>query len=161
MHDKNPAKVMAAELPAHSQLQSRKSATDFLDCYSVKSSLPPRRAAEIITDFPSWANFLLQVRRVVTTPFGLSNDGPEAPDKIDPFPVETENDNELIAGFNDKHLNFRVSVMSHDGRVLLATWVHPHNIGGRIYLKAIMPFHILISRDALSRVAAASASVKT
>lgn len=156
MHKKDSAKVRAVDLPAHSQLHSRKSANDFLDCYSVESNLRPRRAAEIITEFPSWANFLLQIRRVVTTPFGLSNDGPEASDKIGLFPVESETEDELIAGFNDKHLNFRVSVMSQDGRVLLATWVHPHNIGGRIYLKAIMPFHILISRNALSRVASAS-----
>ncbi|MEM7636150.1 MAG: DUF2867 domain-containing protein, partial [Pseudomonadota bacterium] len=70
------------------------------------------------------------------------------------FPVETETARELIAGFNDKHLNFRVSVLSQDGRVFLATWVHPHNIGGRLYLKTILPFHILIARNALARVGA-------
>ena len=74
-----------------------------------------------------------------------------------PFPVESETETELIAGFNDKHLDFRVSVRSEGGLVSLATWVHPHNIGGRIYLAAIMPFHILIARDALARVARSSA----
>lgn len=148
------AGVTATELPAHSLLGKRVGSTDFLDCYCVASHLSPRRAAEVITDFPGWARFLLHIRRIVTSPFGLSNDGPAAPDKVGVFPVESETGRELIAGFNDKHLDFRVSVISEDGRVHLATWVHPHNIGGRIYLKTILPFHILIARNALARVGA-------
>ncbi len=148
------AGVTATELPTHSLLGQRIGATDFLDCYCVASDLSPRRAAEVITDFPGWARFLLHIRKVVTSPFGLSNDGPAAADKVGVFPVETETDRELIAGFNDKHLDFRVSVVSHDGQVFLATWVHPHNIGGWLYLKTILPFHILIARNALARVGA-------
>lgn len=148
------AEVTATELPADSQLHQRFAASDFLDCYRVASDLPPRRAAEVITDFPGWAQLLLHVRRILTTPFGLSNDGPAASDKVGIFPVEIETSRELIAGFNDKHLDFRVSVISRDGQVFLATWVHPHNIGGRLYLMTILPFHILIARNALARVAA-------
>ena len=148
------ANVTAAELPARSLLGERVASTDFLDCYCVTSDLSARRAAEVITDFPGWARFLLHIRRVLTSPFGLSNDGPAAPDKVGVFPVETETGRELIAGFNDKHLDFRVSVVSQNGRVFLATWVHPHNIGGQFYLKAILPFHILIARNALARVGA-------
>lgn len=149
-------KVVASKLPPHSALHSRVGKGDFLDCYCVESNLEPRQAADIITDFPGWAQFLLLIRQVITAPFGLSNDGPEASDKVGIFPVESENNHELIAGFNDKHLNFRVSVFCEDGRVSLATWVHPHNIGGRLYLAAILPFHILIARNALSRVASST-----
>jgi hypothetical protein len=39
-----------------------------------------------------------------------------------------------------------------DGQVSLSTWVSPHNLSGRLYLTAIMPFHIEIARTALSRV---------
>jgi len=150
-------KVTVSDLPDQSWLHAKVRPGDFLDCYSVQSSLPPRQAADIVTDFPGWAHFLLLIRRLVTTPFGLSNDGPSAKDKIGIFPVEKETDEELIAGFNDKHLDFSVSVMSVDNTVYLATWVHTHNLGGRIYLKTIMPFHILISRNALGRVALKSA----
>jgi hypothetical protein len=147
------SKVVASELPANSSLHERVLATDFFDCYSVRSNLPPRRAAEIIAEFPKWAQFLLQIRRLVTTPFGLSNDGPEASDKLGAFPVELETESEVIARFNDKHLNFRVCVFAQDGRISLSTWAHPHNIGGKLYLKAILQFHILIARNALARVA--------
>ena len=152
--------VTTVELPQWSDLHSRLEPSDFIDCYSVASDAMPRRAADIITDFPQWARLLLVVRRVVTTPFGLSNDGPAASDKVGIFPVEAETRHELIAGFNDKHLNFRVSVMSRDGRVFLATWVRPHNLGGRIYLNAILPFHIAISRNALARVRIQTVAVK-
>ena len=148
------AGVTATELPAESLLHERVAARDFLDCYAVAADLPPRRAAEVITDFPGWARLLLLLRKVLTAPFGLSNDGPAAADKVGIFPVETETGRELIAGFNDRHLDFRVAVVSRDGRVFLATWVHPHNLAGRLYLKAILPFHILIARDALARVGA-------
>lgn len=125
----------------------------FMDCYSVSSDITTRRAADIITDFPKWARLLVQIRSAVVAPFGLSKEGPEAADKVGIFPVEAEDKHEIVAGFNDIHLDFRVSVISCDDHVFLATWVRPHNIGGRIYLRAIMPFHILISRDALRRVA--------
>lgn len=148
-------RVTATPLPAQSALHRYIGAGDFLDCYSVASDMQARAAAEVITDFPGWAQGLLMIRRVITAPFGLSQDGPEADDKLGPFPVELDTPTEVIAGFDDKHLNFRVSVCSDAGRVSLATWVHPHNIGGRAYLAAIMPFHILVARNALARVAQA------
>lgn len=120
--------------------------------------MPARRAATVIVDFPRWVRLLLLLRRLLTSPFGLSNDGPPAAEKLGPFPVELETDDELIAGFDDKHLNFRVSVLSRDDRVFLATWVRPHNFGGRFYLYGILPFHVLIARNALRRVAADEAS---
>lgn len=142
-------------LPAVSALHDQRVPGDFLDCYSVTSNLAPRHAAEIITAFPKWAGFLLVIRGLVTAPFGLSQDVPEAADKLGPFPVQSETQTEVIAGFDDKHLNFLVSVLSHEGQISLATWVAPHNMGGRIYLAAIMPFHIAIARNALARVAQA------
>jgi len=148
--------VIETDLPQESLLHSRVRPTDFLDCYSVPATLPAREALEVITDFPGWARFLLQIRRLVTTPFGLSNDGPAAQDKVGAFPVETETEREVIAGFNDKHLNFRVSVLSQDDTVYLGTWVRSNNCGGTLYLNAILPFHILIARDALARVGAIS-----
>lgn len=149
------AAVVATEMPAESLLLDRIAESDFLDCYAVASDMTPRDAANIITAFPGWARFLLVLRKWITAPFGLDNDGPVVADKVGIFPVEAETSDELIAGFNDKHLNFRVSVQSRGGRVFLATWVHPHNLGGRIYLNVILPFHILIVRNALARVARA------
>jgi len=144
--------VHACKLPESSTLSERIASDDFIDCFRVEANTSPRRAIEIITNQPPWAKFLFSIRRLVTSPFGLSQDGPDAPDKVEAFPVESETETELIAGFDDKHLEFRVSVMVEQGYVYLATWVHPHHIFGRIYLRTIMPFHVAIARSGLARV---------
>lgn len=143
----------SAPLPALSALHQMRRPGDFLDCYRIASPMASRAAAEIITNFPTWAQLLVKLRGLVTTPFGLKQSGPEGVDSVGFFPVISETPDELIAGFDDKHLNFCVSTIQQDGYVYLATWVSPHNIGGRIYLATILPFHILIARNALVRVA--------
>ncbi len=147
--------VRKIPLPADSLLHGYMQKGDFVDCFATQADMSPREAAEIIVDFPGWAQPLLKLRGLVTAPFGLSQDGPDAADKLGPFPVEQETEHEIIAGFNDKHLNFRVSVMCKDGQLSLATWVHRNNIGGRIYLAAILPFHVLIARNGVARAAMA------
>ena len=145
--------VRPAPLPPGSALQTRISPGDFVDCYAVASDLPARRAAEIIAEFPGWVRALVALRGMIVAPFGLRTNGPSAKDKIGEFPVESETDAEVIAGFNDRHLDFRISVQARNGRVSLATWVRRHNLGGRLYLAAILPFHVAIVRNALARVA--------
>lgn len=64
-------------------------------------------AAQVITNFSYWARLLLVIRRIVTAPFGLDKHGPKAADRVGIFLVESETATELIAGFDDKHPNFR------------------------------------------------------
>lgn len=154
MRAKASEQVREIALPHDSRLRALMAPGDFVDCYAVGAEIELRRAAEIVVDWPRWARFLLGLRRVLTAPFGLDNDGPPARDKLGPFPVESETEDEIVAGFDDRHLDFRVSVMCRDRQVSLATWVHPHNAAGRGYLAAIMPFHVAIARNALARVAA-------
>ncbi len=155
------ATVRSTPLDPLSGLWPRIAPEDFVDCYSVKADLRPRQAAEIIAEFPGWVRFLVALRGIALAPFGIKARGPKAPDKIGEFPVESETDDEVIAGFNDRHLDFRISVSARDGEVALATWVHKRNLGGRIYLAVIMPFHIIIARNALARVARRSNAGKT
>ncbi len=147
------SQVRKVELPPGSLLQERILPGDFVDCYAVDSNLSPRAAAEIVTAFPGWARGLLALRNLLVAPFGLSTEGPAAVDNVGIFPVEIATEQELIAGFNDKHLEFRVAVLALDQQIHLATWVHPHNLWGRVYLGTIMPFHVAIVRNALKRVA--------
>ena len=145
--------VHATPLDPQSALHERVAPGDFLDCYTVRSNMPPRPAAEIIAKFPGWVRFLVALRGLIVAPFGLKTKGPRNVDKVGEFPVESETPEEVIAGFNDRHLDFRISVTSRDGQVSLATWVRRHNLGGRLYLALIMPFHILVVRNALARLA--------
>lgn len=145
--------VRSVPLPAKSALHARRAPGDFLDCYAAMGSPSPRSAAQAVVAFPGWAGLLLKLRGAVACAFGLRQQGPETGDKIGPFPVESETEDEIIAGFDDKHLNFRVAVLRDAGHIMLATWVRPHNLGGRLYLALIMPFHIAIARNAIARAA--------
>ena len=104
---------------------------------------------------------LVSLRNLMVAPFGLkpgaSNQSGRA-DIIGIFPVVSETQNRLVAGFNDKHLDFRVVVdVATAGQrqsVTATTLVLTHNWLGRTYLAIIMPFHRLVVRAMLRQVAA-------
>ena len=62
---------------------------------------------------PRWVDALVMLRNIIVAPFGLKTSGEDrrAPrDIIGIFPVVSETPERLVAGFNDKHLDFRVVV---------------------------------------------------
>jgi Protein of unknown function (DUF2867) len=137
----------------------------FVDAYRVEmdgSALDAREAARrMFARSPRWAEALLNLRNLVVAPLGLKTSGAgerAAGGMIGIFPVVSETPERLVAGFNDSHLDFRVvvDVMPVGGgqQVTATTLVRTHNWLGRAYLAAIMPFHRLIVRSMLGRVAA-------
>lgn len=82
----------------------------------------------------------------------------EGVDHIDFFRVLSTVDHEMVLGEDDRHLDFRVSLMllpDKAGAELVATTaVHCHNALGRTYLFLIAPFHRLVVHTNLSRAAA-------
>lgn len=144
--------VRATELPAKSLLHGMRRPGDFLDCYACPATIPVREAAAIIAAFPDWARMLLRLRNLLMRPFGLRAAAPADQPHLGPFPIVSETPDEILLGFDDRHLDFRISVLASDGLVHCSTWVAPHNPAGRIYLTAIMPFHVLIVRNSVARV---------
>jgi hypothetical protein len=141
--------VRTDTLPRASSLWPLHQPGDFLDCYSVASSLSPREAMVRGLSLPAWAGALLRLRNTLVRPFGLKTGTEGAPI----FPVCHETADQIILGTDDRHLDFRIGLIRADGRLYMSTWVHPHNAWGRAYLAAVMPFHILISRGAVARMA--------
>src|ERR1700689_4857197 len=136
----------------------------FIDAYSIvvdRGALDARQAAEqMIMRQPRWAEALLTLRNILVQPFGLKTSGASgtAPgEMIGIFPIVSETPDRLVAGFNDSHLNFRfvVDVAASGDRqaVTATTLVLTHNWLGRTYLALILPFHRLIVRAMLRRVA--------
>ena len=124
--------------------------------------LDARQAAErMMGRAPRWIDVLLALRNLLVAPFGLKTSGAGAiapRDMIGIFPVISQTPDRLIAGFNDKHLDFRVIVdvaASSRGQLVTATTlVKTHNRLGRTYLTIILPFHRLVVRTMLAQVAA-------
>ena len=135
----------------------------FADAYRIEigdHTLDARQAAErMMARQPRWAEALLTLRNILVSPFGLKTSGAGAPPRemVGIFPIVSERPDRLVAGFNDKHLDFRIVVdvaTSGDTREVTATTlVLTHNWLGRTYLAVIMPFHRLIVRTLLRQVA--------
>lgn len=136
-------------LPSASSLWAFHRPGDFLDCYSVASTLSPREVATRGLTLPPWARGLLTLRNALVRPFGLKTGEPDRPI----FPTCHESESELILGTDDWHLNFRIGLIREGERLYMSTWVRPHNAWGRAYLALVVPFHILISRGAVARMA--------
>ena len=77
-------------------------------------------------DFPVWVNWLMKLRNIAVTPFGLRTDLGQG-ETIGFFPIVMRNDTEIILGFDDKHLDFRIWILTDGSHAYGATWVRRHN----------------------------------
>jgi uncharacterized protein DUF2867 len=141
----------------------------FADAFRVNvggTDLDARRAAEkLFAQNPPWIDALLRLRNALVRPFGLKTSGlgePASGGMIGLFPVISETPERLVAGFDDRHLDFRVvvdvtpSLPGH--QVTATTLVKTHNLLGRAYLAVVLPFHRLIVRSLLRHAFPPSAS---
>lgn len=140
-----------------------------LDSYSIdlrssKQDSMRVLATRTVGDPPAWIKALVAVRDAVVTPFGVKTSGEVRAsraddDRVDFFPVQWEGDDEIVLGEDDRHLNFRLSLLrrkSPTGTQLIATTVvHSHNAFGLTYLNLIRPFHHLVVRISLAQFARA------
>jgi len=137
----------------------------FVDAYRITmdgGALDAREAAtRMFARSPRWAEALLNLRNMIVAPLGLKTSGAgehAAGGMIGIFPVVSETPERLVAGFNDSHLDFRVVVdvmpVGRRQQITTTTLVRTHNRLGRAYLAAVMPFHRVIVRSMLRRVAA-------
>ena len=156
--------------PAQGLLRPYIGAGDFLDGQSVPLPHPAPDIATLTTaiffHMPGWAKALLALRDVMVKPLGLKTGSeqdlrPPTREEIATasypgiFAVHAANDDEVILGADDKHLDFRVSILRSqpDDLVALSTWVRPHNLMGHAYLGLVYPFHRLIVARCLANAA--------
>ena len=145
------SKVIKASLPSQSLLQAYLEPDDFLDYYRCETAMDVEQAAKQAMDFPFWVNWLMRIRNIAVMPFGLRTDLSDG-ETIGFFPIVTRNDNEIVLGFDDKHLDFRISILTDGSHAYGSTWVRRNNRLERFYLALIMPFHILIMRNTIGRI---------
>ncbi len=137
---------------------------DFADSYQVTVNAPnldAMRAAQAMFEHPpAWVKNLLSVRNHLVKWFGLKTAAlrmdNSASKTVGSFPLISESPEEVLLGFDDKHLNFIISLQvtaldQNNKQVKITTVVRTHNLFGRVYLATIMPFHKLISQTMLAR----------
>ncbi|MEZ2146613.1 DUF2867 domain-containing protein [Bradyrhizobium sp. DN5] len=139
------------------------SGAQFIDAFRVEVDATQLSAREACTRMvlhgPRWIDALTRLRNILVKPFGLKTSGEGAPapyGMIGLFPVLSETPEQLIAGFDDYHLDFRVVVdVAGDGadqQVTLTTLVRTNNLLGRTYLTLIVPFHKLVARSMMGDI---------
>ena len=145
--------------------------TDYADAYRIEldaARFPDvDSVARAFADTsPGWIGALMRVRDHAVSIFGLkrSIDAPKPirekrplvpGDFVGFFRVIERNEREILAGEDDRHLDFRVSFLYERPFIVVTTVVRFHNGFGRAYFVPVAPFHRRIVPAMLRAVTAA------
>jgi hypothetical protein len=169
--------VVSCDVPAHSALGTELVArADYRDAYRC-----PLRHAELdIVDIffrifahrPIWMSLALLARNSAVALAGLEvpttaeimnpqrKDRYAVGEKIGAWPLFFLGQDELIAGRDNTHMDFRLSIMKladgSDRSVVVSTLCMVRNRFGSHYLSAVIPFHKYGVRKLLANAAAAN-----
>ena len=154
--------IMACDLPAGTALDPDMLAhADFRDAFSVRLSQPGRPPAALFVAIfghrPWWMKMVLIARHAIGSAFGLASSRPSdilsvtaganpgQGGSIGGWPLFWLDEQELVAGRDNRHMDFRLSLMTIDRAtgqdLVVSTLCRTHNRFGRLYLAAIIPFH--------------------
>jgi len=172
MSSKNTYRVTPVLLPPESRVARAYASTNLADAYSIE--LPPGASAnpELLARFifshqAPWVSSLTAVRDAIVGRFGLKTarhlatlGAAKKTGRLGIFKIYSTSPTEVVLGEDDKHLDFRLSVLcskqpSPGGKrhLTLSTVVHCHNRLGRLYILVIAPFHRLVVQSSLRRAA--------
>jgi hypothetical protein len=158
-------------LPAESRIADHYPGAQLADAYAIALPSTATRdiaalARAVLANPAPWARSLMRVRDTIVKNFGVKTSAQissearaSGTERISFFPVQSRSERELVVGEDDRHLDFRTSVLVRpraDGRgdeLIATTVVHCHNKLGRAYLALISPIHRLIVRSNLRRAA--------
>jgi hypothetical protein len=154
--------IMACDLPKASLLDSKMiESAYFSDSYSAPLINEKAGIVEIFFGIfghhPKWMKIVIIIRNKIVSLFGLDTSTsaeilqPQIKshyavgDKIGPWSIYHLTQDELVAGRDNKHLDFRLSVLrmadAGEPSVVVSTICNVHNLFGKVYLFFIVPFH--------------------
>ena len=142
------------------------------DAYSIElpngaSTNPELLARFIFAHQAPWIGRLISVRDALVAGFGLktgkrlaSLEAGSGSGRLSIFKIYSKSPTEVVLGEDDKHLDFRLSVLcsgqSAPGakrHLTLSSVVHCHNRLSRLYIFLIAPFHRLVVQSSLHSAA--------
>ncbi len=164
--------VYEIALPKNSLIENALSKIDYEDTFGVTMdelnlplhSLPPL----LFSSLPDWFALLFKLREKLAGLVGLKTGNQEEFEKMKSefkgkpgeqlsiFKVYDRNEEELLMGENDKHLDFRLSFFIKEKgdqtELLLSTTVQYNAVSGKLYFFFVKPFHRLIVPILLKRM---------
>lgn len=167
-----------AEIPECSILKRNGESFDYIDSFQSLMFTKEQNVdiTKILKLFifsgPKWVDHLLNIRDKIVGLFGLKTIKQIADNKkqvdnakynigeqLGMFKLFDKSESEFILGEDDKHLNFRVSLLLEPigseidkKRLSITTTVKYNNIFGRIYFLPVKPIHRLIVRTTLKDI---------
>ncbi|WP_332741183.1 DUF2867 domain-containing protein [Hydrogenophaga sp.] len=164
----------SVSLPSESAIAKAYASVNLADAYSIElpagtSTNPELLARFIFAHQAPWISGLMAVRDAVVAGFGLktakhlaSLEAESGTGRLGIFKIYSTSPTEVVLGEDDKHLDFRLSVLcsgpSSPGakhHLILSTVVHCNNRLGRLYISLIAPFHRLVVQSSLLSAARA------
>jgi len=165
-------RVTLVSLPPESIIANAYASTNLADAYSIElpsgaSTNPELLARFIFSHQAPWIGSLIAVRDAIVGRFGLktakqlaSLGAQNKTGRVGIFKIYGISPTEIVLGEDDKHLDFRLSVLCSNERspggnrqLTLSTVVHCHNRLGRLYILVIAPFHRLVVQSSLRSAA--------
>ncbi|USX12853.1 DUF2867 domain-containing protein [Oxalobacteraceae bacterium OTU3CAMAD1] len=163
----------AVALPVGSGVTRVYKSVDLADAFAIRLPLGASNDPDLLARFifshqPSWVDTLLSLRDVIVAAFGLKTSkqlaviaaAAKTSERVGIFKIYSTNETEIVLGEDDKHLDFRLSVLCSTGaapdsgrQLTLSTVVHCHNLLGRVYIQVIAPFHRMVVKASLRRAA--------
>ncbi|MEG0925144.1 DUF2867 domain-containing protein [Chryseobacterium sp.] len=157
------------ELPEKSVLSKEKENFDYIDSFEGKLADTDRTinisdvGKAFFASSPKWGKKMFAFRNKVVSLFGLKTgtekDTVKAPEnftyevgeRVGLFKIFGKTSNEIVLGEDDKHLDFRVSLLfdknidqKEANFLTISTTVKYHNWLGILYFLPVRPFHKLI-----------------
>jgi len=160
-------KVRETSIPTTSILLQQFDTVDFQDAfafYTHNNSLSIKDLyISLFSTAPKWVEVLMKIRNKLVSIFGLKTEISrnidtdfKVGDKIGIFKIYDIQDNEIIAGENDKHLDFRVSIyreININSKITVSTIVKYNNWFGKLYFLIVTPFHKLVVKSMVKQAA--------
>lgn len=162
-------KVLKTTLATTSLLRKNLLTYYYIDSYksdfkpSDNNLTPTDVGRAFFSSAPKWIEKLFDFRNKIVAVFGLktSTKNQEINDckfnvgeRLGLFQVFDKNENELILGEDDKHLNFRISLfIDHQSKeIIITTTVIYNNWFGKLYFLPVKPFHRFIVPSMLKAI---------
>jgi hypothetical protein len=164
--------VTPVPVPPESGIANAYLSMNLADAYSIElpagaSTDPERLARFIFSQQAPWVGRLMTVRDALVAGFGLKTakhlttlGAGGGVGRVGIFRIYSTSRTEIVLGEDDKHLDFRLSVLCSGQplpgarrHLILSTVVHCHNRLGRLYILVIAPFHRWVVQSSLRRAA--------
>ena len=161
--------------PSDSMINTYAAPGDYVDCFSISLADRPDLQscdARLLADHFgnvefAWGKALIKMRNVIVRPFGLkttadfaADQKPTLPrhkqvgDRVNFFKIYAIEQDEILLGEDDRHQDFRVSMMRTtglDAKLYMTTCCKRHNWFGYVYLALILPIHKLLVKAILDK----------